>query len=422
MKKNPASSNSQSSASFFRSSRLMSIFIPTLLWGDILETEASTTTQRFYRPTQAQQRLLQQQREQEQRIQLLRRQQALQKKKTPEIQRNKKTPQTPAEKTLSAPLTATGKAATHNKIRYITYQKRRFVLLQDVAKYYGMKITYQTKGIQLKSSRDTVELQYKKRIANVNKTNMYLTHAPLVRGALVYLDENDFFLVIDPVIRNAPLWKHSIKTILVDAGHGGKDQGAPGVNKLLEKNITLQMANKLAAQLRKSGYKVLMTRTGDTTLTLQQRADLCEKYKPHLFISIHCNAVKNKKTSGVETFAMTPRGAASTSDKKPGKSTGPGNSYDKNNYRLAYEVQKKLIQVTKSPDRGVKHARFFVLRKAICPGILVETGFITHPKEGVNLSKSAYQDKIISGIVSGINAYVNAAKLRPDPKRALKKK
>ena len=113
----------------------------------------------------------------------------------------------------------------------------------------------------------------------------------------------------------------------------------------------------------------------------------------------------------METFAMTPRGAASTSDKKPGRTTGPGNSYDKNNYRLAYEVQKKLVQGTKSPDRGVKHARFFVLRKAICPGILVETGFITHPKEGLNLSKSSYQEKIIASIVSGINSYAAAAKV-----------
>ena len=389
--------------SLFNSTRLTGIFLPVLLWGDILETEGSSTVQRFYRPTQAQQRLLLQQRLQEQRIQSLRRQQALQKKKAPVA---------PVRgKTLNAPLTATGKAATHNKIRYIIYEKRRFVLLQDVAKYYGMKITYLAKGLQMKSPRDTVNLQYKKRIATVNKTNMYLTHAPLVKGAMVYLDENDFFLVIDPVIRNAPLWKHTVKTILVDAGHGGKDQGAPGVNKLLEKDLTLQMANKLAARLRKAGYKVLMTRTNDTTLTLQQRAALCEKHKPHLFISIHCNAVKNKKTNGVETFAMTPRGAASTSDKKPGRSTGPGNSYDKNNYRLAYEVQKKLVQGTKSPDRGVKHARFFVLRKAICPGILVETGFITHPKEGLNLSKSSYQEKIIASIVSGINSYAAAAKV-----------
>ena len=389
----------------FSGKGLMGIFLPVLLWGDILETEGASAVQKFYRPTRAQQRLLQQQRLQEQRIQSLRKQQALQGKKATAAVSVK-------GKILNAPLTATGKAATHNKIRYIIYEKRRFVLLQDVAKYYGMKITYQTKGLQMKSPRDTVILQYKKRIANINKTNMYLTNAPLVRGAMVYLDENDFFLVIDPVIRNAPLWKHTVKTILVDAGHGGKDQGAPGVNKLLEKNLTLQMANKLAARLRKAGYKVLMTRTTDITLTLQQRAALCEKYKPHLFISIHCNAVKNKKTHGVETFAMTPRGAASTSDKKPGKATGPGNSYDKNNYRLAYEVQKKLIHGTKSPDRGVKHARFFVLRKAICPGILVETGFITHPKEGLNLSKSAYQDKIITGIVSGINAYTTAAKVK----------
>ena len=87
-----------------------------------------------------------------------------------------------------------------------------------------------------------------------------------------------------------------------------------------------------------------MTRGADSTLSLQGRAELCKKYKPDLFISIHCNAAAQKTISGIETFAMTPNGCASSNDSKPGNSTGTGNSFDKNNYRMAYEIQKALLK------------------------------------------------------------------------------
>ena len=399
---------------------LYSIFIPALLWGDVFDAEAAEN-RRVYRPTQAQLRLEQQNRQREAQIQEIRRRQALaQKNKAQKVRQTKpQTVQTVRSQPAQPQVQSTRKPV---KIRYIWYQSRRFVLVQDIARYYGMKISYYKSGLTLRSSRDVVTLLYDKRMANINRTNMYLTHAPVLRGALVYLDEKDFLLVVDPVIRNTPLWKHSLRTVLIDAGHGGKDQGAPGGKNLLEKNITLSIARKLAARLQKQGYRVLMTRNNDRYLTLQQRADLCEKLKPDLFISIHCNAVGNRKIKGIETFAMTPVDAASTSDSKRGTTTGAGNSFDKNNYRLAYEVQKNLTTTLKAEDRGVKHARFFVLRHATCPAILIETGFITHPTEGVNLARSAYQDRLVNGIVSGISAYAKSAAPPKKQTAAVRKK
>lgn len=386
--------------SLFCRRRMLTFFLPALLCGSLSDTQ-SAENRRVYRPTQAQLRLEQQNRQREAQIQEIRRRQALAQKNKAQNVRNTRqavrNPQTQAQ------------TRTPVKIRYIWYQSRRFVLVQDVARYYGMTISYYRSGLTLRSSRDVITLLYDKRMANINRTNMYLTHAPVQRGALVYLDEKDFLLVVDPVIRNTPLWKHSLRTVLIDAGHGGKDQGAPGVRNLLEKNITLSIARKLAVRLKNQGYRVLMTRNNDNTLTLQQRADLCEKLKPDLFVSIHCNAVGNRKIQGIETFAMTPVDAASTSDSKRGTKTGAGNAFDKNNYRLAYEVQKNLTTTLKAEDRGVKHARFFVLRNATCPAILIETGFITHPAEGIKLAQSAYQDRLVNGIVSGISAYAKAA-------------
>lgn len=397
---------------------LFSIFLPALLWGDFTETLAADNTRRVYQPTAAQLRILQQQREQEARIQAIRNQQKIQ--NSAAVRSNSKSNsapapvpvrKTPAVSPAVRPVQQPKQLPVPNRIRYIWYKAVRFALVQDIARYYGMKISYSKSGLTLKSPRDIISLQYNKRLAVVNQVSVYLTHSPVLRGALVYLDEKDFLLTIDPVIRNAPLWKHPLKTILIDPGHGGKDQGAPGVGGILEKNITLTLGQKLAEKLRKCGFRVFMTRINDRNLTLQQRVSMCENLKPDLFISVHCNAVSNRRTMGVETYAVTPQGAASTSDSKPVREASAGNSFNRNNYRLAYEVQKNLMAFTRAPDRGVRHARFFVIRHAVCPAILIETGFVTHPKEGPLLNTAAYQEKLVNGIVSGILAYGKASAL-----------
>ena len=291
--------------------KLFSIFVPALLWGDLFEAQAADT-RRVYRPTAAQLRLEQQRREQEARIQAIRNQQ-----KNAAGTRTQTVRPVQNAKPAAAPAKPVQPAPQQVKIRYIWYKGVRFALVQDMARFYGMAISYTRSGVFMRSRRDTVSLQYDKRLAVVNRVSVYLTHPPILRGALVYLDEKDFLQGIDPLIRNAPLWKHPVKTILLDPGHGGKDQGAPGVGGLLEKNITLSLGHKLALLLRKCGYRVFMTRIGDSNLTLQQRVLMCEKLKPDLYISIHCNAVKNRRTMGIETYAATPQGAASTSDSKP---------------------------------------------------------------------------------------------------------
>ena len=383
--------------------KLFSIFIPALLWGDLFEAQAADT-RRVYRPTAAQLRIQQQQREREARIQAIRKQQ-----KTAGVQ---------AVRPVQPIVTPAGRPVRQNqavqpapqvRIRYIWYKGSRFILVQDIANFYGMNIIYSRGGLVLRSRRDAITLQYDKRLAVINRVSVYLTHPPVLRGALVYLEEKDFLLAVDPVIRNAPLWKHPVKTILIDPGHGGRDQGAPGVKGVLEKNITLSLGHKVAAQLRKCGYRVFMTRIADINLTLQQRVMMCEKLKPDLYISIHCNAVGNRRTMGIETYAATPQGAASTSDSKPVLVASAGNSFNRNNYRLAYEVQKNLLAFTSALDRGVRHARFFVIRNAVCPAILIETGFLTHPQEGMLLNNATYQDKLVNGIVSGVMAYTKAS-------------
>ena len=366
---------------------LWSVFLPTFLFSDI----ADAAQEKTYQPTQAQRRLEEQRRLQNQKIAEIRRQNA---------ERN-------AAKTAaarSASEKAKAAAAAAPKLRYTWIKSQRYVLLRDIAKFYNMTLIPTKAGAVLRGNKK-VDLYYNKRIAAVDGVTIYFTATPVLRGVNAYLHEKDLLLVLDPVLRGGGLMKYPIRTIMIDPGHGGADKGAAGAGKLLEKNLNLSMAMKLRAALRKLGFQVIMTRAADSTLSLQARSDLCGKYRPDLFISVHCNAASQKTISGIETFAMTPVGCPSSNDSKPGNTRGSGNTFDKNNYRLAYEIQKALLKNTKAGDRGVKHARFYVLRNASCPAVLIETGFISNLREGALLNRADYQTKIVNSIVQGILNY-----------------
>ena len=369
-----------------RRAMLWSIFLPTFLFGDITEAQEKT-----YQKTRAQLRLEEQRRLQNQKIAEIRR-------------RNAERNAAKAEAARTASTKAAAAAAAVPKLRYTWIKSQRYVLLSDIAKFYSLSLVPTKIGAVLRG-RKKVDLYYNKRIAAVDGVTIYFTNAPVLRGTNAYLHEKDLLLVLDPLLRGGGLMKYQIRTIMIDPGHGGSDKGAAGPRGLLEKNLNLAMALKLRTALRKLGYQVIMTRAADSTLSLQGRSDLCEKFRPDLFLSIHCNAASGKTITGIETFAMTPQGCASSNDSKPGNTKSSGNAFDKNNYRLAYEIQKALLKNTNAEDRGVKHARFFVLRNASCPAVLIETGFISNLREGALLNRADYQAKIVNAIVLGILNY-----------------
>lgn len=296
--------------------------------------------------------------------------------------------------------------------KYIRYKKaygKKYVYLKDVANYYGMSLVKGNKTCELRSRFSRVVFNYQKRSGKFNGIEINYLNAPFLSKGEPMLSEVDFLYYLDPMLRKGALKKQNIKKIMIDPGHGGKDTGAIGRNHR-EKNIVLQISKKLRDMLRKRGYQVIMTRTGDTFPTLQQRVDLCSKHQPDLFISIHCNSAAAKSARGIESYCMTPAGSASTADTKPSYKKEKGNTFDKSNARLALEVQKHLLRNTKARDRGVRHARFFVLKNISCPGVLVETGFLSNYYDHRLLGTSAYQDKVAVGLADAISAYTEAVK------------
>ena len=191
---------------------------------------------------------------------------------------------------------------------------------------------------------------------------------------------------------------------MLDPGHGGRDRGTAG-QRLQEKTITLNLTNRVARILRSYGYKVDLTRTRDATLSLDARSAYANRAKADLFVSIHVNSAADRSVRGIETFCLTPEGAASSNSGKPDPRKYAGNAKNPQNFLLAYNIQRSMLAQTRTTDRGVKFARFAVLRDVRCPAALVEVGFVSNRYDEANLGSAAYQDKLARGIAAGILNY-----------------
>jgi N-acetylmuramoyl-L-alanine amidase len=294
-------------------------------------------------------------------------------------------------------------------IRYANVHGMRYVYLKDVAKYYGMSLRVGDKVCDIRSRSANASFVFNRREGKINGITVNYMFPPYVAGVDPMISEFDFNLLLDPVIRSAAP-RYRVGIIVIDPGHGGKDNGAQG-RIYREKDINLQVARRLKDVLRAKGYIALLTRDKDFFIELDERPGKASAMKADLFISIHSNSAGRgvSAINGVETYCLTPEGAPSTADAKAKNANRErGNAHNKNNYLLAYDVQRSILRNTGAADRGVKHARFAVLKDAPCPAILVETGFMSNLSEERNLGTGAYQDKLAFGIAEGIIAYHRA--------------
>ena len=236
---------------------------------------------------------------------------------------------------------------------------------------------------------------------------VYLSAPVAVREGRAFVSGRDFRKVIQPFVSPAQtLPKSRIKTICLDAGHGGRDPGNLHGN-LREKDLTLTLAQELEVLLRQAGYKVVMTRSADSYPELEDRPSLANRRKADLFISLHFNSVPDGEgVRGCETFCLTPAGHASTNERQSsGSAMFAGNRNDASNLMLAYQVQKALVTRLGAEDRGVKQQRFAVLKTTTMPAILVEAGFLTDPQEARQLASKKHLVRIAQAVHSGIEAY-----------------
>lgn len=227
-----------------------------------------------------------------------------------------------------------------------------------------------------------------------------------------------------------------IKCIVIDAGHGGNDPGAIGYFKTQEKDITLALALKLGALINEyfPDIKVVYTRKTDVFVKLFERADIANRNKADLFISIHCNAASRSTARGSETFVMgIHRSEANLAvaqkenasilleddyvERYDGFNPNSAeayivfslfqNAYLNNSLGFASSIQQELTGRLKFTDRGVKQAGFLVLYRTAMPGVLVELGFISNPQDELFLRSKMGQESLAKGILNAFANYIH---------------
>ncbi len=200
---------------------------------------------------------------------------------------------------------------------------------------------------------------------------------------------------------------------MIDAGHGGTDNGASSTRGY-EKTYTLDTAFRLRRLLQADDIPVVLTRTTDDFVQLEERAHFGDRYTDFLFVSIHFNSA-TPQARGIETYVCTPRGAASTSSEGELRQSDfqreNGNGEDALNALLGHLVHDEVVKLNPGDieaDRGFKRARFVVLRENSLPSLLVEGGFLTNRIESAAIDQGAYRQKLAQAIDDGIDAFLRA--------------
>jgi len=221
--------------------------------------------------------------------------------------------------------------------------------------------------------------------------------------------------------------------VVIDAGHGGKDNGASCCgSSRLEKKVVLSVSQKLKKMLKELGYRVYMTRDDDTFIKLRRRTEFANEKMADVFVSVHANASPNKRQAkifkGLEVYYLSPaqtKRAKEAAEKENSVMFADKSFYTKNAY-LSLLNREKIIESHKlgldisrfilhnicehfddMDNGGVKPANFWVLVGAQMPSVLVEIGYITHPTEGKSLLDANYQKFLAKGIAEGIEQYLS---------------
>jgi N-acetylmuramoyl-L-alanine amidase len=306
------------------------------------------------------------------------------------------------------PVSVCASVREHARISVYGYPS---IPVREWAQTRGLKTEWVVRDRCLEVSGGGNRIQFTLDSAEVvfNGTSVFLSHPVAARFGVFYISRLDVSTVIAPLLNPPRLPPgRKIKTICLDPGHGGKD---PGNREgwFQEKKFTLLLAQELRSQLARLGYKVVMTRNRDEFLELDDRPARARQLGADLFISLHFNSTATGRDSvrGAETYCLTPAGASSTNARGLGAASDSywGNANDDANLWLAFQIQKSLRVSLGTEDRGVRRARFAVLRGARMPAVLVEAGFMSHPREGRLIGSEDYRKQIARAVADAVQAY-----------------
>lgn len=287
-----------------------------------------------------------------------------------------------------------------------------YVRIADMARLYGLRAA--TAGEQqmvLSSMYHSMVFESASRRMSLMDVQVWLQYPVVrIRGRWA-IHQSDAESLLDAILRpHRYLGQRSSGVVVIDPGHGGRDGGAESVvNGHVEKDLVLDIARRVRECLPTDLWTVRMTRESDVFIELDERARLAARWRPDVFVSIHCNSAPDSDANGVETYILSKAGAASTNTRDPLPSSSyrfwPGNHHDAASAVLGFALQRRLLRGTQAQDRGLRHARFAVLRDAPCAAALVECGFLSNPMEARRLADPEYRGRIAQAIAQGILDY-----------------
>ena len=266
-----------------------------------------------------------------------------------------------------------------------------------------------------------------------NKTNLKTIYIINKKQIIIkILNLKDQREIKDKVkVINSSFLNRSKKIIVIDAGHGGRDIGASYKKLRYEKDVTLKISNYLKSELQRKGFIVYLTRTSDKYIKLSNRTKYANKKNADIFISIHANAAPKSRAStahGIEAYFLSPARSARAkrvaASENKGDMSGMGWSSKDSLLtilnqakitaanKMAIDIQKNMLYSLRKQygeknirDGGVREGPFWVLVGAQMPSVLVEVGYISHPKEGYRITTKRYQKLIAEGIAKGVESY-----------------
>jgi N-acetylmuramoyl-L-alanine amidase len=286
-----------------------------------------------------------------------------------------------------------------------------YLSVDNVSKFYGLPAEVVTSGAKIQSETTNHPLEFVSgsREAMINGVRSWLCFPVIEQDGKFLVSRTDVAKTIEPLVRPHRVANvGKVETVVLDPGHGGYDKGQ--VSRYgCEKDFALDVARKLRPILQAKGLRVIMTREGDYFVPLEVRAQIANAARNSIFVSIHFNASgDDPNATGFEIFSFTPRGSPSTSDQTMAASflnMQPGSSMDAQSLALSACIYHSLLGHIPEFDRGIKRARFAVLRLTKVPAVLIEGGFLTERGESKLIANKDWRAKLAGAISIGIENY-----------------
>ena len=286
-----------------------------------------------------------------------------------------------------------------------------YLSVDNISKFYGLPAEVVPSGakIQTNTADHPLEFINGSREAVINGARSWLCFPVIEQDGKFLVTRTDVAKTIEPLVRPHRVPDvGKIQTVVLDAGHGGHDKGQMS-RYGAEKDFALDVARKLRPLLQAKGLRVIMTREGDYFVPLEVRAKIANSARNSIFVSIHFNATNDDpNATGFEIFSFTPRGAPSTSDANVNAlsfNMQPGSSVDAQSMALSACIYHSVLGQLREYDRGIKRARFAVLRLTKVPAVLIECGFLTERGESKLISNKDWRAKLAGAIGIGIESY-----------------